>query len=314
MKYSPQLQEEIKQIVTRFNIGCSPYDFEPKGLLKFFKKQEPSKTFMHKFEIYAPWSLISERAKLSGEFIETFQNYVDWFRIASHQKLSEEFIYKWRHKLDLESVFVHQNLSEKFIEKFPGSWLYAAKWQKLSEEFIEKHANKLSAMDVCKYQKLSEEFIEKIYSRFPHGGQFDLYQRLSEQFRIEHGISIPETNWLYATVETKEEYIRKNTSYEIQEDEGGKYILAYKGIRSYNYSYFTFRYKYEVGQEYESHCDCNLDVENSFGLSAWTLEMAEDYCNEKIILVKIYLKDIGAIVYGRSKIRCFKFKVMEEIK
>ena len=38
------------------------------------------------------------------------------------------------------------------------------------------------------------------------------------------------------------------------------------------------------------------------------------YCNEKIILVKIYIKDIGAIVHKGGKIRCFKFKVMEEIK
>jgi len=138
---------------------------------------------------------------------------------------------------------------------------------------------------------------------------------LSESFRERNKIRVRSNlNWLYASIETKEAYIERNTSYEIQEDEQGKYILVHKGIRSDNYSNFNFQYKYELGKEYESHCDCNLDEENSFGLSAWTLRMAKVYCNQKIILVKIYLEDIGAIVHDGGKIRCFKFKVMEEVE
>jgi hypothetical protein len=94
----------------------------------------------------------------------------------------------------------------------------------------------------------------------------------------------------------------------------GEYVVAYKGIKSDNYSAFNFQYKYEVGESYESHCDCNNDEENSFGLSAWTLDEAKEYCNQKIIKVKIHISDIGALVHDCHKIRCFKLQVLEEIE
>jgi hypothetical protein len=158
---------------------------------------------------------------------------------------------------------------------------------------------------IFKYQKLSESFVKKFLHK-PGSPYAYKYQKITSTFDRSN-------NWMYATVETKEEYIRKNTLYKIHEDKQGKYILAYKGIRRDNYSAFNFQYKYEIGQEYEAHCDCNLDVENSFGLSAWTLSGAKSYCHEKILLVKIYLEDIGAIVHNGSKIRCFKFEVIKEV-
>jgi hypothetical protein len=94
----------------------------------------------------------------------------------------------------------------------------------------------------------------------------------------------------------------------------GDFIIAYKGILSDDYSAFNFQYKYEVGNIYESHCNCNNEEENSFGLSAWTLEKAKEYCNQKIIKVKIHISDIGALVHDCHKIRCFKFEVLEVVK
>jgi hypothetical protein len=115
---------------------------------------------------------------------------------------------------------------------------------------------------------------------------------------------------LYVSKEEKLKYIKENTSYEVFDD----YIIAYKSCRSDRYSKFNFQYKYEVGCVYESNCDCNLDNKNSFGLSAWTREGALEYCNEKLLKVKINIEDIGAIVRKESKIRCFKLEVLEEIK
>ena len=40
---------------------------------------------------------------------------------------------------------------------------------------------------------------------------------------------------------------------------------------------------------------------------------AKSYCNQKIIKVKIAIKDIGVIVREENKIRCFKFEVLEEV-
>ena len=104
------------------------------------------------------------------------------------------------------------------------------------------------------------------------------------------------------------DYIKSNTNYEVIDD---KYIIAYKSCRSDGYSQFNFQYLYEVGKSYESHCDCNVNNEDSFGLSAWTKEKAIEYCNEMLLKVKINISDIGAIVHDGGKIRSKKLTVIE---
>ena len=136
------------------------------------------------------------------------------------------------------------------------------------------------------------------------------YQKLSEDFIKEFNILKPENNWLYATKEEKLKHIKENTDYEVVDDE---YIIAYKSCRNDGYSVFNFQYRYEVGKIYESHCDCNLKNENSFGLSGWSKEKAIEYCNEKLFKIRINIEDIGAIVYDNQKIRCFKLEIMEII-
>jgi hypothetical protein len=106
-----------------------------------------------------------------------------------------------------------------------------------------------------------------------------------------------------------EKYIKENTKYKIVNGE----VIAYKSCRSDGYSTFNFQYKYEVGKEYESHADCNIDYENSFGLSAWTKEKAIEHCNEKLFKVGIKLEDIAAIVQDNNKIRARKIRIIEEI-
>ena len=93
----------------------------------------------------------------------------------------------------------------------------------------------------------------------------------------------------------------------------GDYIYAYKSCRSDNYSKFNFQYKYELNGIYESHADFNINHENSFGLSAWTLEGAKEYCKELIFKVKIHIEDIAAIVHENKKIRCTKLQIIEKV-
>jgi hypothetical protein len=116
---------------------------------------------------------------------------------------------------------------------------------------------------------------------------------------------------LYKTKEEKLLYIKENTNYEVVNDE---YIIAYKSCLSDGSSKFDKRYVYEEGKTYESHCNCDVDEENSFGLSAWTKEKAIEYCNEKLFKVKINIEDIGAIVHDNRKIRCFRQTILEEVK
>jgi hypothetical protein len=288
--YSKSLIKEIQEIIENNNPDCS----------------------IEKFQDKVNWSNISIGQKLSEEFIEKFQDKVNLVFISRYQKLSEYFIEKFQDKVDWIKISIYQKLSESFIEEFQDKvdWDYISMDQKLSEEFIEKLQNKVDWNFISKYQKLSEEFIEKFQDKV-YLDYISKYQKLSPQFREKYNIIINEDNWLYKPVNFKLKYIKEHTNYEIIDD---KYIIAYKGIRSDNYSKYNFHYQYEVGKTYESHCDCNCNDDSSFGLSAWNIEKAKEYCDEKIIKVKIAIKDIGAIVREENKIRCFKFEVLEEVK
>ncbi len=135
------------------------------------------------------------------------------------------------------------------------------------------------------------------------------YQKLSKKFIEKYNVNIDNDNWLYKDEKYKKEQVNKLGLFECYDD----YFIAYKAIRSDNYSSYNFKYKYKAGRVYESHADHTAE-EESFGLSAWTYEMAKEYCNEKIIKVKIYYKDVARIVNNGSKIRCTKFEVIEEVE
>jgi len=235
------------------------------------------------------WNYISKYQKLSEKFIEKHSDKVNWYDISKYQKLSEQFIEKHSDKVDWYYISSYQKLSEKFIEKYSDKvdWNYISEYQNLSETFIEKHFDKVDWYYISIYQKLSEKFIEK------------------------HNLTIPKTCWLYKTKEEKLEYIRDNTNYEVIDNQ---YIIAYKSTRIDGTSVFNNQYQYKSGKTYESHCDCNINNENSFGLSAWTKEKAlEYYSNGKLFKVKIDINDIGCFVQEDGKIRCWKLTILEEV-
>ncbi len=276
--------------------------------------QTLSEEFIEKFRDKLNWDCISRFQRLSEEFIEKYQYIVNWDYISQFQKLSEEFIERHQDKVHWGCISKFQILSEEFIERHQDkvNWDCISRYQRLSEEFIERHQYKVYWECVSVLQKLSEEFIEKHKNKVSLS-YISAFQKLSGEFMIKHNItSLPVNNWLYATDQKKLECLNRLNLYEISED--GSYIIAYKGVRSDGYSRFNFQYKYEVGKTYEDfHCDCELNHDNSFGLGAWTLKEAIKYCNEKVLKVKIYIKDIGAIVCDGGKIRCWKLEVLEEV-
>ena len=211
-------------------------------------------------------------------------------------------------KKEIEKLIELEKL-DCYVEEFSTkvdldriSWKY-----QLSESFMDKHWEDLNKVCISKYQKLSEPFMDK------HWEDLDKvciskYQKLSKNFIQKYNLTIDEDNWLYKDYNFKLDYIKNNTSYEIEDDS----IIAYKSVRSDNYSIYNFQYLYEVGKIYESHCDCTKE-ENSFGLSAWTKKDALEYNDTgKLLKVKIKIKDIGRIVHNNGKIRCFRFEVLEE--
>ena len=273
-------------------------------------KKPKTEKFIDKHLKLVDWYYISMYQKLTEKFIEKHLDKVDWYYISINQNLSEKFIEKYKYLVNWSCISIYQKLSETFIEKHSKlvNWSCISINQNLSEKFIEKHKDLVNWYYISMYQKLTEKFIEKHLDLVDW--DYSRYQKLTKTFRKKHNLTLNRDNWLYKTVKDKIKYIRKNTKYKIIDD---KYIVAYKSIRSNNYSVYNFQYKYKVGKTYESHCDCDVNNENSFGLSAWTKKEALNYYSKgKLLKVKINVKDIGAIVHSGNKIRCFKLEVLEE--
>ena len=206
-------------------------------------------------------------------------------KISTYQKLSEEFIREFQYRVDWDNISKCQKLSEDFIREFKDKidWGLISTYQKLSEEFIREFQCKVYLVRISAYQKLSDNFIE------------------------DFKLTIDKDNWLYKSIDFKKQQIIDCGLYECHED----YFIAYKAIRNDRYSHFNFQYQYLPNEVYECHCDCT-DDEDSFGLSAWTYEGAEDYNNRGLIVkVKVKYEDVGRLVHDSNKIRCFKIEVLE---
>ena len=269
-----------------------------------------SENFIREFQYRVNWHDISTYQTLSEDFIREFKDRVNWHCVSACQKLSENFIREFEDSVDWYNISKYQKLSENFIREFQDyvDWANISCYQKLSEDFIRKFKDRVNWHCVSIYQKLSENFIREFQNNVSWYN-ISKYQKLSEDFIREFNLTIPDTCWRYKSAAEKEQYIREHTNYEIINGE----IIAYKSCRSNGYSKYNFQYKYEVGKEYESHADYNIDNENSFGLSAWTKEKALKYCKEKLFKVAIKPEDIACVVQDGNKIRASKLRIIEEI-
>lgn len=255
------------------------------------------------------WTFVSRRSRLSEEFIREFQNCVNWYYVSGCQRLSEEFIREFKNKVNWHQISIYQKLSEAFIHEFRYSvdWRYISAYQKLSEPFIREHQDYVNWLNVSIYQPLSENFIQEFADKV-RWYSITCSQAVSKEFlkkfgrkfgrKLRNNSDKPVSYW--------KEKVQKTGLYECHKD----FFYAYKGIRSDRYSRFNFQYRYLPGKTYECFSDYS-DKQNSFGLSAWTVADAEKYCSELIIKVKIYYRNVTAVVHGGGKIRCKRMTVME---
>jgi len=102
MKYSKELQKEIKTIIKKFRINCLVDEFETK--VSYFNF----------------WDSISIYGKLSENFIREFKNKLNWYYISIYQTLSENFIREMQDKVSwpLLASFHKNNMSKQFILEF----------------------------------------------------------------------------------------------------------------------------------------------------------------------------------------------------
>ena len=243
-------------------------------------------SFIEKYVTMVNWYCISSYQKLSENFIDKHANDVKWNWISEYQRLSESFIEKYVDKVDWIAICAYQKLSEGFIEKYAGEvdWWIVSIYQQLSENFIWKYINKLNLRGIARHQVISKKFAKEL-------GVADIF--------LQHNNCLkPMSYWKKA--------VKATSLYECHKD----YFYAYKGIRSDRYSCKNFQYRYLPGETYECFSDYS-DDENSFGLSVWTKEGAEGYCNELVVKVKIYYEDVTAVVHNGGKIRCKKMTVLD---
>ena len=328
-----KLKKEIENLINFYKLNCSIENFENNidwNNISNSQYQKLSKDFIKKYKDYVNWDFISAFQKLSEDFIEKYKDYINWYFISQYQKLSENFIEKHKDYVNWHNISVLQKLSEDFIERHKNkvNWHNISKFQKLSEFFIEKFKYKVNWDSISTYQKLSESFIkrykdyvdwkwistyqklsESFIERYKDYVNWDLisnYQKLSPAFRKKYKLKVPRNNTNYMTKQEISELIPDCYKRE------GDYVIAYKNIRTNRYSQFNFQYKYEKGNIYESHCDCNNDKENSFGLSLWTEEKAKDFRKNGIVVkCRVKIEDIGAVVHAGSKLRCKRIEVLE---
>ena len=316
---------------------------EEKEVLRLYNRRDGTSLDETNWINRLDWGWISANQKLSEPFIEKHANRLDWESISRYQKLSEPFMERHAERLDWESISRYQKLSELFIKRHAErlDWEYISQCQVLSEPFMEKHAERLDWGWISCHQTLSEPFIEKYAERLnwwsisqcqvlsePFMDRYaerldwvwiSRYQRLSDALIEKHVERLPENlrenNWLYADRQEKIRHIRERApEFSIQEDEHGPFILAWKATHSGGRSEYDRSLHYAVGETHEARCDCRMNENNSFGLSAWTEEGAREFIpGGELYRVKIYIDDIGAMVHDGKKIRCRRQTFVERV-
>ena len=275
----------MEETLARANeiLGTNYYDWK---LLS--RHRRLTEGFIREFADRVDWEWLSRYQRLSEDFIREFKDKVDWFYISEYQHLSEDFIREFKDNVNWCLISVHQHLSENFIREFADevNWSYISANQHLSEDFIREFKDKVNWRYISKYQRLSKEFIEEFKDKLDMGDIAD--------------------SWHYKSTEEKKKSVMDTGLYECHED----YFIAYKGIRSDRYSKCNFHYQYLKGEIYETWCDCSAE-DCSFGFSAWTEDMAREYCNELVVRVKVRYEDVGRVVHDGGKIRCFKLEILD---
>jgi hypothetical protein len=253
--------------------------------------------------------------------MERHADRLDWWEISRYQSLSESFMERHADRLDWSGISRYQSLSEPFMKRHADrlNWWEISHSQSLSEPFMERNADRLDWWEISRHQSLSEEFIERNADHLDWR-RISRHQPLSEPFMERHADRLSkdlrQENWLYADRQEKLRHIRENApEFEVQEDDKGPFIIAYKATRRGGRSDFKPSMRYEVGKTYEALCDHDLRRENSYGLSAWTLEGAKSHVpGGELYRAKIYVDDIGAMVHDGRKIRCKKQEFLERVK
>ena len=220
-------------------------------------------------------------------------------------KLIEEIkIISEKGNLNIDFNLPHKDFIREFKEDV--DWYCISEHQSLSEDFIKEFKENVHWYWISQCQTLSEDFIREFKDQV-HWGRISRHQTLSEGFIREFNLTIPKSNWIYASDEDKHKAIESSGLYEVKDG----YVYGYKTVDKYMRSVFRSTYHYKLGEIHRSRCDFNCDVENSYGLSMWSKEGALGYHGQGIMLrVRAKLSHVGAMVHYKHKLRCVELEVL----
>lgn len=247
---------------------------------------------IREFETYLFWDGISRHQNLSESFIDEYVNKIDWIGISQYQALSDAFLLDHYDKIVWEEIPCRRVFSENFIQTLDGynfaNWQLISRYQSLSEDFIEQFADKVDWDEISKHQTLSADFIDA----------YDAY------------LNIPENTWRYMTAQEKLDWVDGYTDFEIRD---GK-IVAYKAVRNDSYSIYCVHTVYdEYGTYSVPNCDCIPSNPSSFGLTVWTNDAVPSYGRGRTLEVEIDPSNLGVVIDGYKKLRCFSFDFVDVV-
>ena len=160
-------------------------------------------------------------------------------------------------------------------------------------------------------EEKNDPFYAPVYVSEPYTVESVVFMRKKiSEYNIPRPDSEEADNWLYRDTEFKKQKVMETGLYECHDD----HFIAYKSCKKSLYSLRNYIQKYEPDTWVEApNADCT-SAENSFGLSAWTVDKALEYHNNGgLVKVKIMYEDVARVVHDGGKIRCFKLYVLEDL-
>lgn len=225
------------------------------------------------------------------------RHHFNWRKIARLPDLPEELIEEFADRLEWELLCEYQNLSDPVIRRHfhRMDWNIYCLYQPLSDSVISEFSALLPWHIVVKRQVLSMEVIREFWDYLaPYLHDLVRYQTIEADWMKERGLIYPETRMDQWGLERK---LARLSAFQYEWDESLDVIYAYKATLADGYSILNRKIRYEVGRESRDwHCDSNIDIPYSFGLSSgFRFQAIHFYPRGNLYQVKIPFSDLGCV-------------------
>lgn len=247
------------------------------------------------------------------EFVQQYA--YQWKQISKQPSLPVEVMREYAKRLDWEAVSEYRPFTEELIEEFEDciDWNSLCRYQPITDRVIEKYHCKLPWSIVVVRQNLSDYIIREFWNYIePYRKVAERYQAFDEGWMKDYGLSYPEDRMDCWAKERKWDRL-ESFSYTCERDLG--VVYAYKSTQKDGYSILNRKVRYDVGSwSRDWHCDGNIDVAYSFGLSCGSKHTAiHFYPRGSLFLVEIPIDELYCVT-EEGVIRARAMKPIAQVK